>query len=619
MIPTRRRFFRLCLTCALLLRVALAPSLSPQPQRVTLTLLSTTDIHGNLYPIDYYTNQAANRGLAKMATLINQARAGNPNTLLLDCGDTIQGTTLAYYFARKDPSKPNPIVAAMNALRYDAMAVGNHEFNFGLDILWKAKREAKFPWLAANLRQTYKPNAAGYIRPYVIKEIAGVRVGIVGFTTPGVPFWEVPAHYRGYRFEQIVEAAKRVIPEVRRQVDLVVVLAHSGFDRDPATGQPLQKEIPGEDAVWELAEQVPGIDLIFFGHTHNEVPEMIINGALISQPKNWAQSLARAEVTLERDAGGHWKVVSKKSQTLRVTEQVTPDSEILQLAQPYHDTTQRYLDTPLARVERALEGRTGRIEDTPLVDLIHRVQLEAGKADVSMATIFRPDVRFEVGPITVRQLAALYPFENTLYTVEITGAQLKEALEHAAGMYPAWPPKPGQPFAPPGYQADSAEGVSYKIDLTRPVGDRIRDLTFRGNPLALDQKLRVAINNYRHSGGGGYKVYQKLPALLRSAQEVRELMIEYVSRTKRIPTETTNNWEIVPAEARQALIEATIPRLAPLAAAAGARRRESSLLLSQVCAARQARPLETVVEKLLSARTKPLTLLHVLVTFSRAD
>ena len=532
------------------------PGHAQAPEQVTITLLSTTDLHGNLYPFDYFQNRAANRGLAKVGTLVKQVRAETPHTLLVDCGDTIQGTSLAYYFARKDTSQPNPTIALMNALGFDAMATGNHEFNFGLDVLWRAKRESSFPWLSANIRQDYFPGDDAYFPSHLIKEVAGVRVGIVGFITPGVPNWEQPENYKGYSFESIVAAAKRVIPEVRKQVDLLVVIAHSGLGRNPQTGEgDTAGDVANENQIWDLAEQVPGIDVIFFGHTHRELPEKFIGNVLLAQARNWGQSLARADVTLQR-VGNRWEVMRKASRVMPVTDSVPADPQLLAMAEPYHAATQKYLDTPVATLSQPLTGFTGRVEDHPLVDLIHKVQLEYGQADVSMATIFIPNLQFRAGPITVRELAALYLYENTLYVVEMTGAQLKEALEHAASHYPSWPPQQGERIAQPSYQTDVAEGVEYKVDLTQPVGRRIRDLRFRGAALDASRKLRVAINNYRYTGGGNYRVYPGLPVVYRSPQEVRELLIEYVQRTQRIPTTANGNWEIVPPEARRALLDA---------------------------------------------------------------
>jgi 2',3'-cyclic-nucleotide 2'-phosphodiesterase/3'-nucleotidase len=529
---------------------------SARPRDVTITLLSTTDSHGHLAAWDYYSDKPVATGLTKIATLVKQQRAEAPHALLLDCGDTTQGTPLVYYFAKKDSSKPNPAIAAFNAMHYDAMAVGNHEFNFGLDLMWKAKRESHFPWLAANLRQIYTAGA-GYFPPYVIRNVDGVRVGIIGFVTPGVPRWEIPDHYRGYVFEPIVESAKEIVPIVRKKADLVVVIMHSGLDRDPKTGEISEnQDVRNENAAWELAEQVPGIDMIFYGHTHQEMPELLVNGVLLSQAKNWGGSLARADFKMERDAAGEWKIISKHSQTIPATESVAEDPQIARIVAPYHKSTEKYLDMPVATSERAMDGLTARYVDDPLVDLIHKVQLDAGHADVSMATMFFPGVKIPAGPVTVRQLSALYVYENTLYTVEMTGAQLKDALEHAASFYSRWPLAAGEKEKLPGYNSDSAEGVSYVIDLTQPVGERIRDLAYKGAPLDPAQKLRVAINNYRYTGGGGYAVYRDLPIVERSSDEIRELMIDYLARKKTIPTQADGNWRIEPREALDAILEA---------------------------------------------------------------
>jgi 2',3'-cyclic-nucleotide 2'-phosphodiesterase/3'-nucleotidase len=547
-----RRFFVAC--GALLLLAAAAPVRpSDTADRVRITLLGTTDLHGNIFPVDYYTNQPANRGLAKIATLVQQIRDEQKNVLLLDSGDTIQGTPLAYYFARKDTTKLNPTIAAMNALGYDAMAVGNHEFNFGLDVLWKAKRESKFPWLAANIKQTYSMGNR-FFEPYIIKNVGGVRVAIVGFITPGVPRWEIPANYKGYEFELIPEAAKRVIPEARKKADLVVAIVHSGLERDPQTGQSYSDQMENENAVGALAEQVPGIDVILYGHSHREVPTKVINGVLLVQARNWGQSLARVDVEMERSANG-WKVASKSSTVIPVTDAVAADAGILKLTQAYHDTTEKYLDTPVATSSKALDASTARYEDHPFVDQIHKVQMEYGKADVSLATMFFSRLQIPAGQVTLRQVAGLYIYENTLYTVEMNGKQLREVLEHAAEFFPGWPFPPGERVRLPGYNADCAEGVEYTIDLTQPVGQRIRDLKYKGAPLAEDQKLRVAINNYRYAGGGRYATLQGLPVVYRSPMETRELIIESVSRTGKLLTEANGNWKIVPREAFEALVK----------------------------------------------------------------
>ncbi|MGB7023611.1 MAG: bifunctional UDP-sugar hydrolase/5'-nucleotidase [Candidatus Acidiferrales bacterium] len=518
----------------------------------TLTLLSTTDSHGHLLAWDDMTNKPANWGLAKIATLVEAIRATAPNVLLLDCGDTIEGTPLAYYFNVKDTAPSNPEIAVMNAMHYDAMEVGNHEFNFGERVMWKAKRESHFPWLAANLKQPYT-SGVPYFQPYIIKKIGGVRVGIVGFVTPGVPRWEIPSHYRGYTFEPIADAARRVIPEVRAKCDLLIVLMHSGLDRNPKTGEPFPGyTLNGENEAWELADNEPSIDVIFYGHTHQEMPQLIVNGVLMAQAKNWGESLARADVKLHRGSDGRWKVVSKHSTTIRPEVDAPQDPGIAKLVEPYHETVEKYLDTPIATVGEPLKGTLARYEDESLVDLIHRVQMQYAHADVSLATLFIPSVHVAAGTVTIRDAFAIYPYENTLYGVEMTGAQLKDALEHAASFYPAWPAPTDKPMRLPGYDADSAEGVAYDMDLTKPVGSRIRNLTLGGSPISVTQKFRVAINNYRYTGGGGYSVFEGLPVLYRSTDEVRDLLIAYLEKTKQFPV-ADKNWRIVPDAAREAI------------------------------------------------------------------
>jgi 2',3'-cyclic-nucleotide 2'-phosphodiesterase/3'-nucleotidase len=532
---------------------------SANSNQVHLVLLGTTDLHGRIEPLDYWTNKPANLGLAKIATLVRQVRAEQPNVLLFDSGDAIQGTPLAYYFARKESSQANPMILAMNALGYDAMAVGNHEFNFGLGLLLKVKGEAHFPMLGANVRAGCR-ECANYFQPYVVKRIAGLRVGIVGFVTPSIPAFEIPDNYKGYTFEPIVEAARRVIPEVRQQADVVIVLSHSGLGPDPEAGtggDPRYLDLPGEQTTIELAEQVPGIDVILFGHTHQELAGRVIHGALLVQAKNWGASLARVDMDVDRDAEGHWRVEEKRSALLPVTAATAADSAIERLNEPYEHATQTYLDARVAGAAKTLSGETERYEDGPLVDLIQKVQLAYGHADVSLATMFVPTMRIRAGDVTVRQASELYPYDNILYVVQMNGAQLRQALEHAASFYSGWPLAPGEKVHLPGYYADSAEGsgVSYTIDLTRPVGDRIVGLRYHGAPLDREAKLRVAINNYRYSGGGGYD-FKNLPVVYRSPQEMRDLLIEYLARTGTIPAEADHHWRIVPQEAVGAMLRA---------------------------------------------------------------
>jgi 2',3'-cyclic-nucleotide 2'-phosphodiesterase / 3'-nucleotidase len=538
-------------------------------QQTVITVLATTDMHGNLYPVDYVTDRPAARGLAKMATLIRAAEAENPNHLLIDCGDTIQGTPLEYAYqtlvrtgAAPLKLKPaaalehDPMMLAMNRLGYDAMTLGNHEFNFGLKNLGRARADAAFPWLSANTAVA-QGGASKPFTPYIVKTVAGVKVAVIGITTPAIRVWEKPENIGAYRFLPAVDVLKKTVAELRarERPDIIVVAAHAGLGRNLATNR---DEDPAENVVYNLAMGVPEVDAIVYGHSHAQLEGRTIGKVLIVQPKNWAMSMARLDFTLERKPGGGWSVVEKKSRLIPVTPETPAADDILQIGKPYHDLAERYLNTPVATSPRDLSAALGRVEDTAAVDAIQRVQLFYSKADVSFASDFNPAVRFPRGQVTVRQIAALYPYDNELYVVEGDGKMVKDALENAARYYLSCsgarcsqPPLTNRDVV--GYNYDMAEGVEYEIDLTRPEGDRVRNLRWRGAPLRPGQKLRIAINNYRAAGSAGYSMFAGAKVLWRSGEEVREMVVRYYTERKELPGEPSNNWRVIPDEARRTL------------------------------------------------------------------
>lgn len=552
----RKDFTKTLPALALLVALALLSTFAPAQtrsvaaKRAWITILSTTDLHGNILPVDYYTNKPDARGLAKVATIIRAARKENPQgTLLVDSGDTIQGTPLEYVHNKMDNAPPDPMMLSMNALAFDAMAVGNHEYNFGLNVLNKARGEARFPWLSAN---TYKmgTNETAY-QPYNVKELNGVRVGVLGLTTAGIPSWENKENYAGLEFrEPVAEARKWVaILRTKERVDLVVVAMHMGLEEDLRTGEVTPGQAPHENEAVAIAEQVKGIDLILMGHTHRDVPDLTINGALLTQANAWGRHVARADVYLERDEKGRWRVAAKQARTLAVTDRTEVDAEIAKLAEPYDRETQGWLARVIGESPAELSAEQASFRDTAILDLIQRVQLEVGKADVSMVANFNPRARLPKGAVSVRDIAGLYIYENTLVVLEVTGQQLKDALEHSAKYF--LPYAPGKSAAElvdekiPGFNFDIAEGVTYDLDITKPAGQRIQNLHFRGQPLNPAQKLRLATNNYRVNGGGGYTMYKGAPEVFRSTEEIRELIIDWVTEHKRVPTEPTNNWRLV--------------------------------------------------------------------------
>lgn len=529
--------------------------------QVTVRVLATTDLHGNIYPYDYYTARPAERGLAKIATLVARERAANPNTLLVDCGDTIQGTPLETVHQRNvraGKSTPDPMMLAMNRLGYDAMAVGNHEYNYGLKNLEAARKTAKFAWVSAN---TLSANAQGskLSEPYVIKTVGGVRVAIVGITTPSIPAWEKEENYRGLRFTDAVAAVRKSVGEIRakRAADVILVIAHAGLDRDPAAGAIKTEELRGENPVYQIASEVEGVDAIIFGHTHSELAEYRVGNVLLMQPRNWGMSLGEMDIRLEK-SGENWKVVSKSSRVIPVTAAVTADPELLAIGKPYHEAAEKYLEKSVVKTSAALSAATGRVEDTALIDAIQEVQLAAAKADVSFASAFNLAVRVPKGQLTVRELAGLYLYDNTLYALEGTGKTVREALENSARFYKTCSAACDQgPLINRdviGFNYDMAQGVSYEIDLRKPEGQRIVNLRWKGQPLRDDQPLRIAVNNYRAGGSAGYGMFRAAKVVWRSTDEIREMMIRYFSEKGSIPTDPDHNWRVVPDAAREELL-----------------------------------------------------------------
>jgi 2',3'-cyclic-nucleotide 2'-phosphodiesterase (5'-nucleotidase family) len=520
------------------------------PDRVQITIISTTDLHGNIDAIDYYTNKPDNRGLAKIATLIKRIRKENPNSLLIDSGDTIQGSPLESVHGRKHNEPRDPMMLVMNSLNYDAMTVGNHEYNFGVRVLEKARSEANFPWLSANTYDAGKPQT--HYKPYIVKEVAEVKIGVLGLTTPGIPNWDNPPNYAGLEFHEPVSEASKWVAVLRdkEKVDVVAIAMHMGLGEDLRTGEVSPGQVPHENEAIAIAQQVPGVDVIFMGHTHREVSSLYINGVLLTQANFWGKDVARADLYLQKNANGGWRVYAKSARTLPADDHVEPDPDVVKLAQPYDKETQEWLARVIGQSSEELTAKDARFRDTAILDLIQKVQLEAGKADVSMVASFNSEARIAKGPVSVRDIAGLYVYENTLVVLEVTGQQLKDALEHSAKYFKAYVPgKPASDLVDekiPAYNFDIAEGVSYDLDISKPVGQRIQNLRFRGQPLSPTRKLRLATNNYRVNGGGGYTMYKNAPVVYRSSEEIRELIIDWVERNKTVPVKPDNNWRLVP-------------------------------------------------------------------------
>jgi 2',3'-cyclic-nucleotide 2'-phosphodiesterase/3'-nucleotidase len=372
-------------------------------------------------------------------------------------------------------------------------------------------------------------------------------VALIGVTTIAVPWWEKPENYAGYRFENAAQAVKRTLAGLAERPDLVIVAAHTGIGGGA----------DAENGAGEIAA-TPGVDAIVFGHTHQEVADRRIGGVLLAQPKNWGMSLARLDFTLEGGDGKPWRVVEKSGSLIKVTDETPADPAILEIARPFHEAAERYLSKPVARSEAALDGTLGRVADSALVDAIHEVQMHYAKADVSFTSLLNPRASVPKGAVTVRQIASLYIYLNDLYAVEGDGKMVKDALENAARYFVSCTGEgcgkgPLVDRTVYHYNFDMAQGVNYEIDLTKPVGSRILNLTYKGEPLRPDRKLRIAVNSYRAGGSAGYTMFRDAKIVWRSAEDIRRLMIDYFTERGKLPEKPDGNWRIVPELARATL------------------------------------------------------------------
>ena len=516
---------------------------------VDLVVAATTDLHGHVRGWDYYANAPDTmRGLARAATIIDSLRRVSPTyPVVVDAGDIIQGNPLAYVAARVDTTIRNPVIAAMNAVQYDAAVIGNHEFNYGLATLDRAIHEAQFPLLAANVVTL---GGASPYRTWAVSTRRGIKIAIVGATTPGSMVWDRDNLAGRLVVHDIVGDVRATVREARDAgAAVVIVLLHSGLD-EPSSYDTVGTGVASENVAARVAREVPGIDLIVYGHSHKEMADTVIAGTLLMQPKNWATSVAVAHLTVDRRAG-RWRVVAKRS-TLVQTARHRESAMVLAVTQEGHRAAVRYATTPIGSTPVAWRADSARVADTPLIDFVLEVERQAAGAQLASTAAFSLDASLDAGPVTVARIAALYPYDNTLRAVRISGAQLRAYLEQSARYFRALPDgHVGVDPAIPGFNYDIVAGVDYTIDLTRPMGERIATLTFQGRPVAAADSFTMALNNYRQSGGGGFAMLHDAPVVYDRQQEIRQLLIDEVRRkgTLRPADYFHPNWRIVPAAA----------------------------------------------------------------------
>jgi len=544
----------ICLAAASLLVLTCTHALAADEQKLTVRVLHTTDLHGALSAWDDWADRPAARGLEKVASLMHAARADSVPTLLLDAGDALFGSALVAAWRESPRRDPEPVIAAMNALRYDAMAIGNHEFDAGRGTLDSAVARAKFPFLAANVVDARTGNPA--YGSSIVREFYGVRIGVLGLTTPAIPAMMDSSLYTGLRFLDPIEVARREIPRLRgaERCDVVIALVHSGLERDPfargGEAKPRIAEVPNENLGYRLAYEVQGLDVVILGHTHQVVQSAKIGGALVTQAGKTGEALGDVELSFTRPTSlTDWKLAGITASVATVTDTVASDPALHALVAPYAEATHVLLDQIVADAPLPLTAPLGRFGDNPLWRLIHRCQLETSNADVSLAALFDPAQVIPAGPVRRRDLMRLYPYGNSLGVVELSGADLKATLEHAASMLNSYAYDGTTPVLKPdvpGFQFDGAFGVEYGIDLSKPEGARIVNLRWKGKPLYPNQRLKVVANSYRLAGGGDYVTLRRAKRLSQVDQPMTQLLVRWARDKKTLAAEDDASWTLLP-------------------------------------------------------------------------
>ena len=539
-------------------------SMPRAPQTASVFIAATTDVHGRLRAWDYYANAAdPARGLARAATIVDSLRTVHPGqVVLVDAGDLLQGNPMTYVAARIAAERPHPVAAAMNAMRYDAATIGNHEFNYGLPMLEKVVGEAQFPFLAAN---AYRPDGTRAFRPWHIVERDGVRVGLVGATNPGSMIWDRDNLTGRLIVRDIVPEVRTAVAEARAAgADIVVAMLHSGLD-GASSYDTVSTGVPSENVSARVAREVPGIDVLVVGHSHREVADTTINGVLVMQPKNWATSVSVAQLALEGGAGG-WRVASKRATLVQARGRAEHPAVVAATAD-MHDRTVTYVTAPIGTTPVQWRSDSARLRDTPIVDLTLEVMRRTANADLAATAAFSTDAALGPGQVTVAQVAALYPYENTLRSVRVSGRQLREFLEYSSRFYRQNAEgRPDPDPTVPGYNFDIVAGAEYVLDLSRPVGRRVTTLTRNGRAIADTDTFTLALNNYRQTGGGGYAMLAGAPVVYESTEGIRELLIEEVRRRGVLRPEEYHreNWWIAGVgRPPSAVGRDTIPAMAP--------------------------------------------------------
>lgn len=520
------------------------------PLQMDLQILATSDTHGRFLPWDYAANKADTSGsVAQQAAAIAQRRT--PSTIVVDAGDTIQGNSAELFLQ----DEMHPMSAGMNAIGYDVWVTGNHEFNFGMDTLKRVIAQQKAKVLVGNV---YAPDGTPLADGYTILNKQGVKVGVIGMVTPNITRWD-SKNLEGWTVTNPVDECRKLTKQLRGQVDVLLGVMHM----DPES----EYGVYGSGAR-DLAEACPEFDVIVAAHGHRSVPGEMINGVLVVENSGNASTLSEIHLQLKRKWDGGWSIDQRTSEIVSMKD-LPADAALSQQLAGYDARAKADAETLIGELRggnMAPENDVVNIpqpmvQDTALLDFINEVQMYYTGAKVAATSLTSMTSQMKEGPIRKCDTASIYTYQNTLYKLEMNGAQLRSFMEWSAGFFKTWVPGDLTVAFDPStryYLYDAFEGVNYEIDVSQEPGGRIRNLTWPdGSPVRDEEVFTVAVNNYRATtqlliAADIFAPGEPLPKLLEidvrgDLGGIRELLGEYIRTVKGgvIQPKVNNNWKLV--------------------------------------------------------------------------
>ncbi|RHL93234.1 bifunctional metallophosphatase/5'-nucleotidase [Bacteroides intestinalis] len=542
-----------------------------QDKIVKLKIVETSDIHGNYYPYDFILRHEAAGSLARVYEFVQKERETyKDNLLLLDNGDILQGQPCAYYYNYIDTISLHLAAEVLNYMKYNAGNMGNHDVETGRAVFDRWAGDCNFPILGANIIDTVTGKT--HFKPYEVLERDGVKIVVLGMITPAIPVWLSENLWKGLRFDDMEETARKWMKIIREKEnpDLVIGIFHAGQDALLMGGK------YRENASLEVARNVPGFDIVLMGHDHTRELKKIKNvegdSVLIMDPASKGGVVANADVTLKLRKG---KVVEKHiSGVLTEMKNYTANKDFMARFAPQFSDVRDFVSKKIGSFTETISTRPAYFGSSAFIDLIHMLQLEITNAEISLAAPLSYDTEISKGDVFVSDMFNLYKYENMLYTMKLSGKEIKDALEMS---YDLWTNQMKSPddhllllrekrregatdrasFKNFSFNFDSAAGIIYTVDVTKPKGEKVTITSMAdGTPFSLDKMYKVALNSYRGNGGGelltkGSGISQdelKDRILYSTDKDLRYYLMQYIEKKGVIEPHALGLWKFIPEE-----------------------------------------------------------------------